>query len=210
MRVFTLEGTSGHVVEGATVTYQDLANETFAYIKIGEEGRGRKIGRLGVVLADPENEINRIVHGQLIMSPASYNPSIKVRALKEIEITPSWDNQKIVLVAKVGIGFRGGNSFTTVDGETHPRFDFYNAPNDEEKYIPLAYGFIAQGDAGNMGGGTQFISELAVGDPVLKVSYQGRMYGKPTAHFIWWDGSKVHSLTEDEYTHYMEHSVFRN
>jgi hypothetical protein len=69
---------------------------------------------------------------------------------------------------------------------------------------------IAQGDAGNMGGGFQYITELAMGDPVLKVSYSGRMYGKPTAHYIWWDGNVVQCLTEEDYTHYMEHSVFQN
>jgi len=189
MRVFTLEGTDGKIKDGATVTYQDIANVTFASVKVGEEGRGRKIGRVNVVLADPEHEINTICHASVVMKPSPYNPSIKIRSLQEIEMTPSWENHKIIFVAKAGIGFRGGNSYTTVDGEKHPRFNYTNTT--EDGYAPLAYGMIAQGDAGRMGGGFQYITELAMGDPVLKVSYSGRMYGKPTAHYIWWDGNVV-------------------
>ena len=202
MRIFTLEGTNGQIQDGATVVYQDLAGKTFSFIKVGEAGRNRQVGRLEVILAD-EIEINRVFHGTVVNKPWPMNPSILVRQLKAEE--DSTENETIILVAKAGIGFRGGNSYQTLEGKTHPKFDFYNA--NKGKYVPLAYGAIAQGDAGAMGSGAQFITELSIDDPVLKIHYSGRMYGKPTSHYIWWDGEKLHCLTDEEYTHYSQHSV---
>lgn len=61
----------------------------------------------------------------------------------------------------------------------------------------LARGVIAQGDAGRMGSGEQFVA-LVPRDVVFRTGYSGRLYGNPTAHYYRFDGERIQSATWDE------------
>jgi len=63
--------------------------------------------------------------------------------------------------------------------------------------IPVVEGMIAEGDAGRMGNGEQFIAVLPKG-VVLRTGYSGRLYGGPQSHYYLFDGSQVLAATWDE------------
>lgn len=54
----------------------------------------------------------------------------------------------------------------------------------------IAQGWVAQGDAGRMGGGPQQILVLQK-DQVCRVGRSGRLYGAPAAHYYKWDGENL-------------------
>lgn len=61
----------------------------------------------------------------------------------------------------------------------------------------LAEGYVAQGDAGRMGGGEQLVA-LMPRDVVFRTGYSGRLYGGPSAHYYKWDGEKLLAMTWEE------------
>lgn len=61
----------------------------------------------------------------------------------------------------------------------------------------LVDGVIAQGDAGRMGSGSQYVALIPKG-AVFRTGYSGRLYGKPVAHYYMWDGARLLSATWEE------------
>lgn len=61
----------------------------------------------------------------------------------------------------------------------------------------LAQGKIAQGLAGNMGSGDQLIVTMPQ-NTVFRVSYSGRLYGAPNAHYGVFDGTKIELFTWEQ------------
>lgn len=112
---------------------------------------------------------------------------------------PQADDDKIIVVFRTRIGFRGGNSHTGDEtGETEK--DYWG--DERPKFLPfpgeiLVKGMIAQGDAGRMGGGEQLVAVMPR-DTVFRTGYSGRLYGGPKAHFYLWDGEKLISATKEE------------
>ncbi len=129
----------------------------------------------------------------------------------------------VLVVCRTKIGFRGGNSHTgdragwkcskygcdaSGEGATNapetcpkcgatgswdgPKFNFAKFPGEV-----VARGYIAQGDAGRMGGGEQFIALMPKG-VVFRTEYSGRLYGAPSSHYYKWDGTKLLAATWDE------------
>lgn len=61
----------------------------------------------------------------------------------------------------------------------------------------LAKGVIAQGGAGAMGSGDQYVAVLPKGT-WFRTSYSGRLYGAPAAHYYLWDGQRLMVVTWEE------------
>ena len=61
----------------------------------------------------------------------------------------------------------------------------------------LVKGVIAQGAAGYMGSGKQLIAMIPKG-VVFCTHYYGRLYGKPSAHYMEFTGEKIVSVTSKE------------
>lgn len=74
--------------------------------------------------------------------------------------------------------------------------------NRQLKFAPfpgeiLVEGVIAQGDAGRMGSGHQYVAIIPKG-VVFRTGYSGRLYGKPAAHYYLWDGERLLAATWEE------------
>ena len=116
-----------------------------------------------------------------------------------------------VLVADLGMGFRGGNGMTG-DITGREEYEEWGEKKQRNTFGPmpgvvLAEGTIAQGDAGRMGGGTQRIFYLPKGQ-VLRCYRTGRLYGAPASHYYLFDGQKLWCMTYDERV--AAESVFQN
>jgi len=210
MKVFTIE--KGVVTEGARVENLHLkgAGIDIPVIKIGEEGRGR---RLEVVAVAGKN-----AGEQLMFAEIGQTKSGKPKLLAREE---AGTDEKIIVVFRTPIGFRGGNSHTgdrigwscascrverdeevpktcprcgALDGGTlGPKIKFAPFPGEI-----IAQGVIAQGDAGNMGSGDQLVAVMLKG-VVFSTGYTGRLYGAPLAHYYMWDGKQLLSATWEEW-----------
>jgi len=70
----------------------------------------------------------------------------------------------------------------------------------EFDYFPgqvLVEGWIAQGAAGRMGSGQQFVALIPKGK-VFRTAYSGRLYGAPKAHYYLWTGQELLCATWEE------------
>jgi hypothetical protein len=61
----------------------------------------------------------------------------------------------------------------------------------------LVRGVIAEGAAGRMGSGDQFIA-IIPSNTTFRTAYSGRLYGKPGSHYYVFNGERVLSATWDE------------
>ena len=61
----------------------------------------------------------------------------------------------------------------------------------------LVHGVIAQGGAGRMGSGDQYVAVIPKG-VVFRTGYSGRLYGAPPAHYYLWDGQRLLAATWEE------------
>lgn len=133
--------------------------EEIPAILIGEEGRGRRLGVLPVALpqalykAWEDGQEIRIEKAQMSQTRSGH-PKLVWR--REQDIKPL----KALLVFRTPIGYRGWN--------------LHEFPPDWEI---LVEGIIAQGEAGRMGRGKQYIVLATPG--VATVRIEGRRYGKP-------------------------------
>jgi predicted RNA-binding Zn-ribbon protein involved in translation (DUF1610 family) len=132
---------------------------------------------------------------------------------------PTTDD-KIVVVFRTKMGFRGGNDHTgdrdgwkcascgeKGEGEvpkTCPKCGkesgSWSGPERQFAAFPgqkLVSGTIAEGAAGRMGAGEQMIAVMPKG-VVFRTSYSGRLYGGPSAHYYVWNGEKLIAATWDE------------
>lgn len=131
---------------------------------------------------------------------------------------------RIIVIFRTTMGFRGGNSHTGDRGgwkctkygcdaagegavevpETCPKCGatggWDGGPSIQFTEFPgeiLVSGHIAQGDAGRMGSGQQLVA-LIPRDIVFRTSYSGRRYGAPGSHYYVWNGEKLIAATWDE------------
>ena len=87
----------------------------------------------------------------------------------------------ILLVFRPEYGFRG-----SVD-----------MPDFGERVV--ARGYVAQGDAGRMGGNAQYVLRFdRPTDIGFSFTRGGRLYGEPAEWRLWWDGEKLHLLPAEE------------
>lgn len=198
-RLFTIE--SGSVRQGAVVEKLTLkgANLDIPAILIGEEGRGRQRGVLPVTLtASQQVEWQEKGRVTILFAETGTSQSGKPKLIsRESETT----DEKVLLVFRTKIGFRGGNSHTgdrtgeeEYDdfGTMRTRITFADFPGEK-----LVEGIIAEGDAGRMGSGQQMVALMPKGI-WFRTGYSGRLYGAPPAHYYKWDGTALSAMTWDD------------
>src|SRR5690606_12199283 len=175
MKVFTIE--SGKVIEGAEVVTFALKNAdvTIPAIIVGEEGRGRQLGVLPVKLT--EENYNKWKTGETVIVHNARISETKSGRPKLVETSADDNNDKVIVVFRTKIGFRGSNDHTGDGDEPFPG-------------EVLVEGIIAQGDAGRMGSGEQLVA-LVPKNTVFSTKYYGRLYGEPSEHFYVYDGDKI-------------------
>jgi len=215
MRIFT--ACAGDVVPYARIEEYTLkgAGLKIPAIIIGEAGRGRQLGVLPVYGASPGDQIR---FGRLEQT-RSGRPKLVV--------LPAPEGPDALAILRTPIGFRGGNSHTgdrsgwycsgKIDWERTPCLDNgvrtlrpLPAPEQclecgapvEICYHPfpgrvVVEGTIAQGAAGRMGCGQQLIAVIQPGT-IFRTHYSGRLYGRPSAHYYFYDGDKLLSATWEE------------
>ena len=191
MKTYTIE--DGQAKDGVLVQTKELSSGIkIPVVQIGEEGRGRQLSFLPVEL-NASSRVKFDAEGQVSINHISLGKTQK-GGHKLIEAANTLTNDKCLIVFRTHIGFRGGNSHT---GDRVPDFD-----PDNIEFLPfpceiLAEGRIAQGAAGGMGSGQQFIA-VAEKNIVFRTRYSGRLYGAPSSHYYLYTGSQILSATWDE------------
>ena len=191
MKTYTIE--DGQAKDGILVQAKELSSGIkIPVVQIGEEGRGRQLSFLPVEL-NVSSRANFDAEGQVSINHVSLSKTQK-GGHKLIEAANTLTNDKCLVVFRTHIGFRGGNSHT---GDRVPDYD-----PDNIEFLPfpcevLAEGRIAQGAAGGMGSGQQFIT-VAEKNVVFRTQYSGRLYGAPSSHYYLYIGSQILSATWDE------------
>jgi hypothetical protein len=136
---------------------------------LGEEGRGRKLVFVPVFLTDkslPYWEAN----GWVAVNAVSYRVNSK-GYVHLWELDKPTEEGEYLIVFLGWIGFRGSNSLTDIDG------------NALGRDVVLAEGRIAEGIAGRMGAGSQWLLKVRVGD-VYRYRVDGRLYGEPHSYIL--------------------------
>lgn len=189
MKIFTLDR---GVEKGAVISTLTLKNGTkVPVLKVGEEGRGRSIGLINVQL-NKEN-MKKFENGETVTIYDATLGETKTNRPKLIEVYGTECSTDAIVVLKTPIGFRGSNRHT---GD----LDSFNDIEEGFKDFPcnvLARGEIAQGDAGRMGSGYQYIA-LAPINNVFRTAYSGRLYGAPSSHYYMFDGDTILCQTWEE------------
>ena len=191
MKTYTIE--DGQAKDGILVQTKELSSGIkIPVVQIGEEGRGRQLSFLPVELnASSRSKFD--AEGQVNINHISLGKTQK-GGHKLIEAANTLTNDKCLIVFLTHIGFRGGNSHTgdRIDGFDPDNIEFLPFPCEV-----LAEGRIAQGAAGGMGSGQQFIA-VAEKNIVFRTRYSGRLYGAPSSHYYLYTGSQILSATWDE------------
>ena len=191
MKTYTIE--NGKPTEGILVQARELSSGIkIPVVQVGEEGRGRQLSFLPVEL-NASSRAKFDAEGQVRINHISLGKTQK-GGHKLIEAANTLTNDKCLVVFRTRIGFRGGNSHT---GDRVPDYD-----PDNIEFLPfpceiLAEGRIAQGAAGGMGSGQQFIA-VTEKNIVFRTRYSGRLYGASSSHYYLYTGSQILSATWDE------------
>ena len=191
MRVFTI---SSSVQEGATVETLEIksANTKIPVLQVGENGRGRELSSVPVQLLPAD--FAKWQAGERVSIFHCTLGETKSGKPKIIQTLGSTDHNQALVVLKTPIGFRGGNS------HTGGRADDWTEENP--KYLPfpakiLASGQIAQGTAGAMGSGSQYVA-IVPAKTIFRTRISGRLYGAEGTHYHNFDGAKISRYTTQE------------
>ncbi|MDR0408681.1 MAG: hypothetical protein LBH45_07195 [Campylobacteraceae bacterium] len=207
-KIYTIE--DGIVSEGAEIGALTLkSGDKIPVIIVGEAGRGRKFGVLPVgglqesALMDALkngnykglNEEQKTIRFGSIGATKTGNPKLFVAENAS-------ETDKVIVVFRTPIGFRGGNTHTGDKVCEEFKEDEWGMPKLQPVYADfpgeiLVEGVIAEGDAGRMGSGKQIIA-LVPKNKVFRIGYSGRRYGAPGAHYGVWDGQRLMVLTKEE------------
>ncbi|MDE0398861.1 MAG: hypothetical protein OXL96_13785 [Candidatus Poribacteria bacterium] len=143
---------------------------TIQAIVVGESGRGRSLGILPVagIAADEYLKLATLTETQ----------SGRPKLIAALEGQPSTD--ACIAVFETKYGFRGSNSHEGLDD-----------------LKVLAKGVCADGIAGNMADGDQYIVVLPK-NTVVRTEYSGRLYGEPDHHNFMFDGERLICATDEE------------
>lgn len=171
-KIITIQ--NGTIQEGTLIQkFNDIPS-----IVIGEEGRGRSLGVIPVKGSEP---------GKMLTAASARKTSMGLL----LEADDSLINDDIVIVVcRTTFGFRGGNTHTG---------DLIGFNDREAQFAPcpletISSGIVAEGIAGNMSSGTQYVGFLKKGN-VLRIALTGRTYGKPYTWYYIWDGDKMQCMT---------------
>jgi len=188
MKIFTIR--PPEILEGIGVEKLTLSNGVVIdTVQIGENGRGRKLGVVPVkLLTEWDGKGGRALKNVTLGTTQSGNP-------KFYEISAGEDkDEKFVLVFRTRFGFRGRNYHYTISpaGEKQQFGDVEN-----EDFKLLVRGVVADGQAGCMAWGYQFI---VVVKPPMKFYIQltGRLYGHPGEFNVYVEKTGVSILIPEE------------
>lgn len=176
MKIFTIS--DGVVIAGAKVVGFKLksVDVTIPAITVGEVGRGRLLGVLPV---------DAPIDSEILEADLGLTKTNNVKLVSQMIN----NKEECLVVLRTPIGFRGSNSHT---GDRIAEGSYANFPGQV-----LVKGYIAQGDAGRMGGGDQLIAVIKKGD-VFRTAYSGRRYGNPASHYYMFDGERILCATWSE------------
>jgi hypothetical protein len=211
MKIFTTRDGKCH--EGTFVYPHELtgAGISIPVVRIGEAGRGRRMGILPVETLGPVQDTPadpyRVYCGRM--------STTKRGAPKLIETERCSDSSALVAMREP-IGFRGSNSFTgdlagwgckrcSALGEgglpsSCPKCNSLSGPQAKCLAFPgeiIVEGRIAEGAAGYAGAGRQLIAVVRPGD-IWSVGYSGRRYSAPNRRYYRYDGEALISMTWGE------------
>ncbi|MBC7109074.1 MAG: hypothetical protein H5T41_09895 [Methanomassiliicoccales archaeon] len=149
-------------------------------ITVGEKGRGRQCGVLPVKLRKEslkkwKKDKKVEIHYTRLSETRTHRPKIV-----ETKNSENSDEDHVILVLRSPIGFRGSNEH---------KF--------ERRVTCLVEGVIAQGEAGRMGSGRQYVVVSPVPNKI-KVSISGRRYGKPHGYIYTISREGVSVMTDKE------------
>ena len=163
MKIYTFTGSE--VIEGATVKEYRINDKIIKVLSVGERGRGRKLGLIPVKASDETIHYASLDASKAVLQAENIgNPELP-----------------IILVLRSKYGFRGSNEhIIECDGGKY-------SDSKIQQSIPnitcLTYGICADGDAGRMASGFQYI--LLIHKPlIIYVNYTGRLYGSPNSYKI--------------------------
>lgn len=159
-----------------------------------------------------------MVQGRLMFAEVGQTKAGRPKFFSKGEATT---DERVILVFRTGMGYRGGNNHSgdrlewkcskcdaSGDGATMPEAcpkcgatgGWDGGPRIKFAPFPgeiIAKGRIAQGDAGRMGDGEQIVALVPKG-VVFRTAYSGRLYGAPSAHYYMWNGSELLVATWEE------------
>jgi len=204
--IFSIDTKTNVILPGAAVeTYQDHLGSRPGII-VGEGGRGRKVGFLPVVGAEPGD---RIVAASLHRTETG-QPYLVAAGV------PTTDKAAL-LVVLADYGFRGSNS---IHGEfvewrcqycgkvetTEPQSEWCDCGRrildvEFRPLMVLVKGIIADGEAGRMASGEQAVILVRRGEKVY-VDRSGRLYGRPARLVYWFNGEIVQHRSDHEFKPY--------
>jgi hypothetical protein len=133
-------------------------------ITLGESGLGRKLTYIPVTLT-PQSHEEWTKNGWVAVEGVTWKFNKKGYVHLFEEAAPSKGDEYLIVLLG-WIGFRGCNALTDYDG------------NRLDSKVVLAEGIIAQGQAGRMGWGSQWLLKVRVGDR-FRYKVSGRLYGEP-------------------------------
>ena len=179
----------GSITDGARVQIFEAKSGEFRIpaIMVGESGRGRSLGVLPVAnvsvdeIEKTEKESGYHDKGFRIIAAGvgeTHSGNPKLFAMDKVT-----NEETAIVVFRTSIGFRGGNS--------------HDAEGEAPFPAILCTGTIAEGAAGRMGSGMQFVLLLKKGIPV-SVSRSGRLYGAPSTHYYEFTGKRLVVMTAQE------------
>lgn len=175
MKIYTF---NRGIEKGAKVVLFKLSGGTeIPAILLGESGRGRKLQVVPVHLLKENRE--KLLAGEPVMVFNATIGETQSGALKLIETNENSIEERYIGVFETPIGFRGGNNHT---GDRSPDWTM-----EKGGFLPfpgevLAYGIIAQGDAGAMGSGKEIIAVCEC-QKVVRASSSGRLYGAEGSYY---------------------------
>ena len=163
MKTYTIR--KGTVVEGISITD--------GKINIGEIGRARKLVSVSIPTgAEWGGEWNADSQGKIFSGPfgGSYHINNGYRS-----VTPEEAGKLIISVP----GEKHGPTAVLVMVQDHSGFRGSWSLREQQGITILAEGTCAQGDAGRMGGGPEYLLVVAEGGSAL-IHRTGRLYGQPS------------------------------
>ena len=216
MKIFTVR--NGQVAEGAKIEKVALkgAGVEIDAITIGEEGRGRERGVLPVQGAPSDGILRYAVVGQtkagkpklIAAMPHEADYAVVVfrteagfrggaghtgdlDGLYKV-LRNEWDSSAMV----AGISLEEARAYCAANGLDAKQCVYHNA------YLPfpgetICRGYIAQGDAGRMGGNEQIVAVVPA-HVWFRSFYGGRLYGRPSNHYYRFDGERLIAVTWEE------------
>jgi len=163
------------IVDKEPVQWINIKEEPYPHIAIGEQGRGRKISRVGLGKRDFSPTPKKIEKASVIRT--------KEKGTLLVIAEKQQNDDRILVVLGIPMGYRG-----------HTEWEGLDSP----LISVLTEGTIAQGAAGRMGSYQKYLAILSPGIH-LKCTRYGRLYGDTKEiHILYTKEKELLVGSEDE------------